>query len=648
MRLRTDEVVQAHGSARSAYLFIVHTLIAIDQVLANGALEQPGILQHHAKQAVHILAAHVARGHPVDANLAAVDLEETHEQVDHGGLASARGTHDGDLLTGQGMGREILDDGLVRSVIGEAHVIELNLAAYRAVAQRGLGGFVCHLLRIEELEHARARGPGRLQRLHALGYLGKRLREVAHVKHEGDDHAKAYLTVKREGAARHAHRHVSKVADERHDGHHEAGQALGAETRRHELGVHAVELGAHQVLGVIGRDDRVTGIGLLDMAGQCAQGVLLAHEVLLAAAHDGHHQRKAQQAGAYGGKRHPPVCADHHEQAAKEQHHGGKQGADALVKRLGQRIDIIGDAGEDISGGHAVEVGHGQTVDLGRDLCTQPARDALRHRGHNEALQHREHVACYVEPNEHRRRAQHKLHVDTGFNQALDGFGQVIQGGHGRLGIVHIKVRKDIEQLLLVLGGNGDTIDLDIGHQRGARLLGHLEQRLHALGGIARGRGVGGVRDARHILHGAHRDGVAGSARSGRVHTRGDCGSSLLFRQLLGVLLHVVRNGGHNELELIRIGRDAVLDGIGDVGEHVGPQQRQDGAHRSAHERDRDRGNVAAAKREQLAPGLAVYLLASGAASTHGSSSTHRAVAPHGTARRHSMIGCHLRQLLFA
>ena len=85
-----DVVVEAHGLAYLVQPLVRDALLAVHDVLPDGPLEQPGVLEDHAEQVVHVLAPHVPGGHPVDEDVPAADLVEAHQQVHHGGLPGAR------------------------------------------------------------------------------------------------------------------------------------------------------------------------------------------------------------------------------------------------------------------------------------------------------------------------------------------------------------------------------------------------------------------------------------------------------------------------------------------------------------------------------------------------------------------------------
>ena len=128
---------------------------AIGDVLGNGAIEQPGVLQHHAKLLAQLAAIHAARVHAVEGNATTVDLVEAHEQIDERGLTRTRGSHHRDLLTRLGGKRHVAHKRLVGR-IAKAHMLKSDTALHLAW-QLGGGrwqriGF--HLGLVEQVEHA--------------------------------------------------------------------------------------------------------------------------------------------------------------------------------------------------------------------------------------------------------------------------------------------------------------------------------------------------------------------------------------------------------------------------------------------------------------------------------------------------------------
>ena len=65
---------------------------AIGDIVANGTVQQGGILRDHTDAAAQTVLRHLCDVLAVDANLPAVDVIETQQQVDKRGFAGARRT----------------------------------------------------------------------------------------------------------------------------------------------------------------------------------------------------------------------------------------------------------------------------------------------------------------------------------------------------------------------------------------------------------------------------------------------------------------------------------------------------------------------------------------------------------------------------
>ena len=107
-------------------------------VLADRALEEPRVLEHHPDAGAELVAAHLRDVATVEADRTAVELVEPHDQVHEGGLARAGRADDRDRGAGLGDKVQVADEGLVR-VVGEPDVVELDQPARLRVRERALG-----------------------------------------------------------------------------------------------------------------------------------------------------------------------------------------------------------------------------------------------------------------------------------------------------------------------------------------------------------------------------------------------------------------------------------------------------------------------------------------------------------------------------
>ena len=109
-----DVGVDAGGLGGSHHLVHGGALLAVGDVFKDGAVEQPGVLQHHGVGSAEGVPFDLPDLVSVHVNGAVVHVVEPHEQVDDGGLARARGAHDGDGFARPGGDADFPQDGLVR------------------------------------------------------------------------------------------------------------------------------------------------------------------------------------------------------------------------------------------------------------------------------------------------------------------------------------------------------------------------------------------------------------------------------------------------------------------------------------------------------------------------------------------------------
>ena len=125
-----DEVIHVRHLSGGDHFFIGRVRSPIADVLHDGAVVQPGILQDHAEQFTQVFAAKVADVMSIHQDFAAVHVIEAHQQFDHGGLPGSGRTDDGDLVSGLCLRREIVDNRLLR-VVAEVDILELDVTFHR-------------------------------------------------------------------------------------------------------------------------------------------------------------------------------------------------------------------------------------------------------------------------------------------------------------------------------------------------------------------------------------------------------------------------------------------------------------------------------------------------------------------------------------
>ena len=180
-----DEVVGVGSLGGGDHFFVGSIQTAIADVLHDGALEQPCVLQHHAEALAQSAAVKVTHIVAIQGDGTGIHIIEAHEQLDHGSFARAGRADDSHLLAGLDLTAEIADDGLVRGV-AEADMAECHLTVDAAGV--GPAGRVCLLILfrlVQKLEHPLSGSGHALQHVGHLRKLLDGLGEVLDVLDEG-------------------------------------------------------------------------------------------------------------------------------------------------------------------------------------------------------------------------------------------------------------------------------------------------------------------------------------------------------------------------------------------------------------------------------------------------------------------------------
>ena len=148
-----DEVIRMRFLGGLDDLRIGRAGSAIRDVLADGAVEQPGVLEHHAEVAPEILSCDVAGIDAIERDSTLVDVIEPHQQIHDGGLAGTSRTDDRHRLARLDTDVHVIDEGLVGQV-AERHVVEHDLAARFHQSLLGATEFELLFDRVKYLEDA--------------------------------------------------------------------------------------------------------------------------------------------------------------------------------------------------------------------------------------------------------------------------------------------------------------------------------------------------------------------------------------------------------------------------------------------------------------------------------------------------------------
>ena len=288
-----DKVVGVGSLCGGDHLFIGGVKPTVADVLHDGALEQPCVLQHHTKAFAQGAAVKVPHIVTVQGDGTGIHIVKAHQQLDHSGLARAGGAYNGHLLAGLHRAAEVVDNSLVRGV-AEAHMVKSDLSVN--VGGVGTAGRVCQLLFLRLIQKLKYPLGGSGHALQHIGHLRKLLDglgKVFDVLDKGLNITNGDDPICSKNAAHDGHRHIAQVAHKVHDGHHQAGEKLALPCGFVQLIVGGVEVCQHHGLAVERLDHVVTGVDFLDLTIDHAQRGLLCLEVLLAELD--HHQHQCQR-----------------------------------------------------------------------------------------------------------------------------------------------------------------------------------------------------------------------------------------------------------------------------------------------------------------------------------------------------------------
>jgi hypothetical protein len=122
--------------------------------------------------------------------------------------------------------------------------------------------------------------------------------------------------------------------------------------------------------------------GLLHVAVQGAQHLLVAHEIALGALGYGARHDDAERQDNYGYRGQQRAYEEHHGRHAQHGYAGGEHFRKALLQSGGHEIQVIAHPAQDVAMAMPVEPAYGQAVKLGHDAPAQFEGALLGHAGH--------------------------------------------------------------------------------------------------------------------------------------------------------------------------------------------------------------------------------------------------------------------------
>ena len=175
-------------------------------------------------------------------------------------------------------------------------------------------------------------------------------------------------------------------------------------------------------------NDVLAGKVLLDNAVDGTQDLLLLAEVRLREMNHHHQDNRGGRQREHGDAGERQADRQHHDEDADNLRDGRNKLRHALVERLAERIDVVGDAAEHVALAVAVEVTHRNDSDLGGDFLAHAITNLLRDAGHEPALDQAADRARQIQTEQKAERLGDPVKVDIAGavdlgDQAFEQFG---------------------------------------------------------------------------------------------------------------------------------------------------------------------------------------------------------------------------------
>ena len=360
-----DKLMRTSALGRLDNLLARGVGTAVSDVFRHRALEQPSVLQHHAKGAAQACTRVITRRPAIDHDASGIDIVKPQQQVDERRLAAARGADQGKAHAGFGLNTDILQQ-LAVGHVAKVHMLKSHLTL-RGSKFHGVRRVGLLLARIEQRKHAARRGVRGLdlrndvgdlvERLGVLVGIGQENLHAAHRKRRGHarDHAHA---------ADHSDHGIDDVIDKARAGVGERTHKLRTLARGVELSVEGVEA----LLGVraIGKgvDKLLLAYVLLDMTTKLALDALLCRKALVGKLGDGAGCKNGKRRDEHHHERHGQVNGEHKRERAHDGDNAGEELREALQQAVTHLIDVVDHAAHEVAVGMAVDKAERHTAEL--------------------------------------------------------------------------------------------------------------------------------------------------------------------------------------------------------------------------------------------------------------------------------------------
>ena len=380
LRQTLDKAVAVRRLRRGDDLLAGGVRLAQRDILPDGRVADPCVLQDHAVLRTQDVPRHRAHVRAVDEDHAFIHVIKAHQQVDERGFAAAGRADDGDVLAGADAQIQILDQRLFRDV-GEIDGVEFHLAA--AVGQLAL--LVRRLRgRVDQLKDARGAGKGVLQLrddaadlVEGLGILigiGEKAGKPA-------DRQRRAAGVEADQRAAERNDGVDDAVEEARAGIDQRGIEHRVQGAVLQTVVQLVKLRLVRLFVGEGFDDLLVLQHFVEEGGLLAAQLGLLAEEGAGAPGDESGDKEGKRCGQHHDQRDQRVDRQHEADRCEDGHDAGEKLREAHQQAVGKLVDVRDDAADRVAVGVGVDVGQGEHLNfaegVGADVLHHAVGDAV-------------------------------------------------------------------------------------------------------------------------------------------------------------------------------------------------------------------------------------------------------------------------------
>ena len=373
-----DETVDTCRFGRGFHFLHGDVFLAVGDVLIDGAVEQPRLLQNHSVGTAEGRPRHLADFLPVHPDDTVIHVIKPHKQVDDGGLTGTRGSDDGHQRAGLCLHGQVFDDDFSR-VVAELYMLQFHITG--DVHQHfGIGGIGRLRLFVQQRKHTFRSRKSRLQFAKNAACFPDGTGKLPGILHESRNVTQHSSSGKIQNGTEDADHSLGDIVDKVHAGVNKTGTAFRRLTGHNGLLILLSEATDNLGFPAVGTGGFLAADHFLHVAIEHAESHAPLSEIrphisgdIPGEQHRRRHRHAKHQKQLRQDSRHHDQCEHHGENTGENlQYVGSERGV--------HRIDIIRNDAEDIAGLPLIEIPHRQFLQFVEYVPPHFVRHPAAHR----------------------------------------------------------------------------------------------------------------------------------------------------------------------------------------------------------------------------------------------------------------------------